>query len=61
METSVPGPFNPLLSLGKDASEADISILEHQLKDQEPLATEEAGLAIGATSLEEVLSCLKLG
>jgi hypothetical protein len=41
---------------GKDASEADLSVLEQQLKSQEPLTLEESQAAIVATSVDVICS-----
>ncbi|HYP68830.1 MAG TPA: AAA family ATPase [Thiobacillaceae bacterium] len=46
---------------GRDASEADLDVLEQQLKTQEPLTTEEASSVMAATSMEEVLARLERG
>jgi predicted kinase len=44
---------------GRDASEADVSVLEQQLKTHEPLASEETEFAIRADSVESVVTKLK--
>jgi aminoglycoside phosphotransferase family enzyme/predicted kinase len=46
---------------GTDASEADLAVLEQQLKSQEPLTGEEASSVVAATSVEEVLGKLGMG
>ena len=43
---------------GTDASEADLAVLEQQLKSQEPLTGEEVPLVVAATSVDEVLAGL---
>lgn len=45
--------------IGKDASEADLPVLENQLLNQEPLREEEMPPVIAATSIEEVCRRLK--
>jgi hypothetical protein len=46
---------------GTDASEADLAVLEQQLKSQEPLTVEEVSSVISTTSGEEVLAKLGRG
>lgn len=41
---------------GRDASEADVAVLEHQLETQEPLAADEREEVIAANSVEAVAS-----
>jgi hypothetical protein len=41
---------------GTDASEADLAVLEQQLKSQEPLTGEETRSVVAATSVEDVLA-----
>lgn len=43
---------------GTDASEADLAVLEQQLKSQEPLTGEETILVVAATSVEVVVATL---
>ena len=45
---------------GMDASEADLAVLEQQLKTQEPLTIEESGLVLSANSVQQVarFACL---
>jgi predicted kinase len=45
---------------GKDASEADISVLELQLRTQEALTHAEAHMVIEATTVESVAAKLKI-
>ncbi len=46
---------------GMDASEADVDVLEKQLKSQEPLTAEEMSSVVAVTSVEEVLAKLGMG
>lgn len=43
---------------GRDASEADVAVLEQQLKTHEPLSQDETGYAIPVTTVEAVISRL---
>jgi hypothetical protein len=43
---------------GRDASEADVAVLEQQLKTHEPLTSEERAFAIEAKSVEAVVARL---
>ncbi|SDH91101.1 hypothetical protein, partial [Nitrosomonas sp. Nm132] len=44
---------------GRDASEADISVLELQLKTQEPLTADEARWVVEATTVASVAARLE--